>query len=621
MAGLSGLTGVRPRIPVYGPRREGPVGEEIATAGYWLEYLRQPSAAECAVPAGGVLLDLSPLPRPAPADAAAAAGPAVLPLLDARHREDRALLGALARLHTGGTTVAWTALFGDGAACRAVPLPTYAFQRRRYWLRADATDTPDAPEVPAAPDTWVADGSGADGSGADGSAESAPVGAADRQDPAVPADPAGPGADQEALDAVLAALAARRGAGRPAYRLLWRPLTEVTAPRLRGTWLLVTGRAEADPAVSAALRAHGADVVVLGLPAGGANAPGAGSGKALARRIDEAAAGRPLAGVLSTLAADLPPQAPDTGPSAALAPTAALVEAVALLGNSGDAVPVWVATRRAVGVDRWDAVARPDLAQVWAVGGALAAEYRDCWGGLVDLPDVLDTRAGRRLAAVVGGAYGESEAAVRADGSFVRRLAAEHGPGSGDADHGGGWTPRGTTLITRAGSEPAAHLARRLAGRGAERLLLAGAPARELVAELAARGTRVSVTDADLTDPGALASLVAGLPPEHPLTAAVLLAPALDPAPGRVDPERIAREWPHAVAQASAVCALAAEHPLSVLVVCSSVAGVLPGPGQGNQAPAHAHLHALAQQQRARGLPVTAVLTGPQRREQHQGGS
>nr|AZF85947.1 type I polyketide synthase [Catenulispora sp.] len=52
-------------------------------------------------------------------------------------RQDRpepiSVLTALARLHADGLPVDWTRLFA-GSAARRIDLPTYAFQRRRYWL-------------------------------------------------------------------------------------------------------------------------------------------------------------------------------------------------------------------------------------------------------------------------------------------------------------------------------------------------------------------------------------------------------------------------------------------------------------------------------------------------------
>ncbi|WP_430727340.1 type I polyketide synthase [Streptomyces beigongshangae] len=48
--------------------------------------------------------------------------------------ETGTLLTALARLHTTGAPPDWTAFFADRAA-RRVDLPTYAFQRSRYWLQ------------------------------------------------------------------------------------------------------------------------------------------------------------------------------------------------------------------------------------------------------------------------------------------------------------------------------------------------------------------------------------------------------------------------------------------------------------------------------------------------------
>ncbi|RKN04440.1 type I polyketide synthase [Streptomyces radicis] len=66
-------------------------------------------------------------------------------------REPEALAAALAQLHTAGAAVDWAAFF-EGTGARRVPLPTYPFQRRRYWLTAAPSAAPD----PAPPGFWAA---------------------------------------------------------------------------------------------------------------------------------------------------------------------------------------------------------------------------------------------------------------------------------------------------------------------------------------------------------------------------------------------------------------------------------------------------------------------------------
>ncbi|MER7989246.1 SDR family NAD(P)-dependent oxidoreductase [Streptomyces noursei] len=77
--------------------------------------------------------------------------PLVLPTLRGTRPEPDALLDALAALHAHGVPVDWRAVFA-GRGGRRVALPTYAFQRRRYWL-ATAPGRPPAspPAEPAHP--------------------------------------------------------------------------------------------------------------------------------------------------------------------------------------------------------------------------------------------------------------------------------------------------------------------------------------------------------------------------------------------------------------------------------------------------------------------------------------
>ncbi|MFJ2379338.1 beta-ketoacyl synthase N-terminal-like domain-containing protein, partial [Streptomyces sp. NPDC087769] len=60
-----------------------------------------------------------------------------VPVLRRNRDEPESLLTALAELHVSGKTVDWTAYYA-GIGARRVDLPTYAFQRESFWLKAPA---------------------------------------------------------------------------------------------------------------------------------------------------------------------------------------------------------------------------------------------------------------------------------------------------------------------------------------------------------------------------------------------------------------------------------------------------------------------------------------------------
>ncbi|MGW0957594.1 type I polyketide synthase [Streptomyces gelaticus] len=163
------LSFAAPRLPLITavPGRAA-TAEEVCTPEFWVDHVRRPvrfadSVAHLGEQGAAHYVELGPdgvltgLVRdclagsgPAPDGPEAGGGergpvPLVLPTLRRARPEADALLGTLAALHAHGVPVDWRAVFA-GRGGQRVALPTYAFQRRRYWLET-------VPELPPLPST------------------------------------------------------------------------------------------------------------------------------------------------------------------------------------------------------------------------------------------------------------------------------------------------------------------------------------------------------------------------------------------------------------------------------------------------------------------------------------
>ncbi|MFC9226874.1 SDR family NAD(P)-dependent oxidoreductase, partial [Streptomyces hygroscopicus] len=178
--------------------------------------------------------------------------------------------------------------------------------------------------------------------------------------------------------------------------------------------------------------------------------------------------------------------------------------------------------------------------------------------------------------------------------------------------------PEGTVLITGGtgtlGALVAEHLVR---AWNVRHLLLVSrrgpdAPgAQDLATRLTARGARVRIVAADVTDAAAVADLVAGVDPRHPLTGVIHAAGVVDDAVVTAQtPERLARVWAAKATAAAHLHTATAHLRLGAFVLFSSAAGVMGSPGQANYAAANAFCDALAAHRRRLGLPTVSVAWG-----------
>ncbi|HEY5286297.1 MAG TPA: SDR family NAD(P)-dependent oxidoreductase [Solirubrobacteraceae bacterium] len=628
---LAGCAPIAPRaghLPFYSSVTGGPLDTEGLDGAYWYRNLREPAlfadATRALLERGHrTFIEISPHPvlamgvQETAEQALEGADPNRVSVVGSLRRDDggsRRFLLSLGEAWTRGAPVSWETLF-DGSQAKRVALPTYAFQRKRYRVEASSEQATSADPDTRSSGFWSA----VESSDADGLATT--LGLLDED-------------GRSSLERVLPALASwqrRRQTDASLdgwrYQVAWKRLSDPAAT-LSGVWPVAFPTEIAEDewvlALMAALESRGAQVVAVACEQGRARDPRAMAAclqAALAQTLldgqrsageNGASTGSPQpAGVISLLALDETFDAEHAAVPRGLAATATLSQTLDELAIE---CPLWLLTRGAVKASSSDPLLSPLQSMVWGLGRTLGLERPERLAGLVDLPPKLQARSLQRLCGLLAMGGEEDQLAVREAGMFARRLVRAPAQPAGSTES---WRPHGTVLVTGATGGVGAHVARWLARRGAEHLLLVSrrgpdAPGiAALRAELEQHGPRVSVVACDVSDRAQVSRLIESIEPECPLDAVIHAAGVGPPAAlADLTVEQLQQSLAAKAAGARHLHELTAGMELSAFVLFSSMAAIMGSATQAGYAAANAYLDALAEHRRETGLAATSIAWG-----------
>lgn len=532
---------------------------------------------------------------------------ALFPSLRRDRPETETLAFALGNLHCHGVDVNWQAYF-EPFGPKRVELPTYPFQRQRYWLEAPIRAQADHNGLER--ELWRA--------------------IEDHDLSSVAELLELDNVDDVSLSSLVPALRrfhrrlgpeGSNSATSPwQYRERWVHLEhEAPSSTAVSHCLLVVGTGQRDdPLVRAlideqracreALGESSEDTPVLWIEA---TTPRARlTEQRLTEQLHVAVATHRIERVVSLLglSSDDFPHA-DAALPTGLTLTLALLQAIGKLDAD---VSTWLLTRSAVATSRHELLTNPDQAMIWGMARTWSLEQPKRWGGLLDTVGATDPQ---RVFAAIDREDGEDQLALRPGELFKRRIA----PAPTTEVRPPRFETHDVVLISGGTGALGAAAARWFVDRGARNIVLTSrrgdqaTGASELRSALEAEGARVTIEACDVTDREALSHVITQIQPPRRLSTVVHVAGI----PGDFVPvEALSLDEVQPVIAAKVLGArhlheLTRDLSLDAFVLYGSISGVWGSAKQAAYAAANAYLDALARHRRALGLPALTLDWGP----------
>ena len=618
-AAVRGVTLAPPQLPVVSSMTGRIVTAELTDPLYWRKHLRntvrfadgvvtlQAQGCTALVEIGpqatllgmaGQILD--PATQP----------PLMTPSLREGQSDWQQMLTSLGALYVRGIMIDWQR-FDQRYPRRKLNLPTYPFQRQRYWFEQSDSASPRV--LASAPTTALI--------------EQLQQGEVQQLVAALSASGHLSAASRAALPEVVALLVAQQRQQALQFRLndwlyevVWRPQPQATdaEPLVSSrTWLIFADAAGVGTALASQLQQRGEQAICVA--AGDSYRDCFGIDPHRAEDYQRLLAALPmLQGVVHLWSLDAPADDPLVAARQSCGSVLHLVQALSQLSAPPPAL--WLVTRDAQAIQPTDQLTGVAQSSVWGMGTVIALEHPELKCVCLDLDRASTVEAqGRALAAEVALTLSaeptENQLALRNGVRYRARLVRQQRqPANASAVS---IRAAATYLITGGLGGLGLLVAHWLVEQGARRLVLIGRSqpkptAQQQIQALSALGAIVTVAQADVSDRAQLAAILAQIDPAYPLAGIVHAAAA--PAAGSLLQQA---DWAHfgsvllpKLAGAWHLDALTATTPLDFFVCFSSITALTGDLGMAAYAAANGFLDAFAHYRQARQRPALSINWG-----------
>jgi acyl transferase domain-containing protein/acyl carrier protein len=618
------VTFSRPRLTLISNVTGKVAGEEVVAPQYWTRHVREGvmfASGVAALVAGGakVLLEVGPKPILTGLGRQCVSDPELVWLSTLRGNKDDwgPVLNSLGELFVRGVPVDFEG-FDQEYGHRRVALPTYPFQRQRFW--------PDmAPK-------GVPSGGVQAGRSVSLSAELDEETAV-RLAKEVASSSEFSEEETSLLPRLLMALSDRQKKQTELrkeeslkdayYKIEWekRPLPAralgeegPAEPSAAKAWVILTDDDGVGASLAEVLEREGHVCLVKQAPAD----EGTTDFEALFSDLRESAA-LPLGGVVHFWSLNAPAAdelTPDTIRAFERLSSGTVLEAAQALIAQEPAygARLWVVTRGGQTAPEAPGDPQPHQSPVWGLGKVIALEHAEVWGGLVDVGEGNEAERAQLLREIVEG-DGEDQLLFRGADRFVPRLTPLV-PRDGNLPE---IDPEAIYVVAGGLGALGREIAIWLAKRGARHLVLtsrrgAATPAaKKTISDLEQTGAEVRVPTADLSDLDGMRTLFLELQDSGRPVKGIVHAAGVSAANPltKITQERLLTVCDSKVVGAWNLHLLSKDLPLDFFVLFSSIASVWGSAAQAHYAAANQFLDALAHYRRFHNLPAFTANWGP----------